>query len=256
MQASMDIYQDRFVAFLDIMGFKNYVYTTLDKNENLNMIHKVLSYIEAERQRNENIDDTFSLKDLGFEISFFSDSIVMSWSLDYKGNLFNLLLDIIHYQIPLANCGFFLRGGIAYGKLYHSGQVVFGPALIEAYQLESQIAHYPRVIFNQEIIRPALDTTPPQNTPKDELDYIHNLIKETEMDGFYYVDFISQRGEFDFQEEYLEFLKHIKGCIEKELLTNLKRPDILQKYAWLKTYYISVINQLSSIERDTYNLGF
>lgn len=113
MQASMDIYKDRFVAFLDIMGFKNYVYTTLDKNENLNMIHKVLSYIEAERQRNENIDDTFSLKDLGFEISFFSDSIVMSWSLDYKGNLFNLLLDIIHYQIPLANCGFFLRGGIA-----------------------------------------------------------------------------------------------------------------------------------------------
>jgi hypothetical protein len=41
------------------------------------------------------------------------------------------------------------RGGIAKGALHHSKNAVFGPAFLDAYHLEQNIAKYPRVVVDQ-----------------------------------------------------------------------------------------------------------
>ena len=37
------------------------------------------------------------------------------------------------------------------GGAYHRGRVVFGPAVIDAYELESQVAKYPRILVTESV---------------------------------------------------------------------------------------------------------
>lgn len=42
-----------------------------------------------------------------------------------------------------------IRGGITIGKIIHNEEMVFGPGINRAYELESKYAIYPRIIFDQ-----------------------------------------------------------------------------------------------------------
>jgi hypothetical protein len=54
-------------------------------------------------------------------------------------------------QLFAAALGFWIRGGITIGELVHNNDVVFGPALNRAHELESKVAEYPRIIFDPVI---------------------------------------------------------------------------------------------------------
>lgn len=94
-------------------------------------------------------------------VSTFSDHIVMSypvedlyrlderdglgWGLQFARNEFALL------AAAALNDGFLLRGGAAVGPLYHAGGVVLGAAMLEAYEIESHRAIYPRIAVSPEL---------------------------------------------------------------------------------------------------------
>ena len=44
-----------------------------------------------------------------------------------------------------------VRGGIARGGLIHDKEMVVGPAMVDAYLLESKKAVYPRIIISEEL---------------------------------------------------------------------------------------------------------
>jgi hypothetical protein len=48
--------------------------------------------------------------------------------------------------------GFLVRGGITIGDIVHDEEVVFGPALNRAYHLEHDIAKYPRIVVDPEVV--------------------------------------------------------------------------------------------------------
>ena len=64
------------------------------------------------------------------------------------------------FEVALCNCehlllhflskNFVFRGGVAYGDLYYEKDrsILFGPAVNEAYQLESKVAIYPRIALS------------------------------------------------------------------------------------------------------------
>ncbi len=43
--------------------------------------------------------------------------------------------------------GFFVRGAIVKGKLYHDEHMVFGEAQLQTYQLEREVVRYPRIMI-------------------------------------------------------------------------------------------------------------
>ena len=51
--------------------------------------------------------------------------------------------------------GILCRGAVVKGLAYHRDRVLFGPAVIEAYELESRGARYPRIIVTDEVRKAA-----------------------------------------------------------------------------------------------------
>ncbi len=134
-------YERRVIAFLDILGVKELL---KEKDPRIFEIVSILSDYQTSEKPN-------------FESTFFSDSIVISFLLseDDKENLKNLRSLIL--DITLSLCarlflkGILLRGSITIGDLYHKGNTIIGQALVDAYEMETKIAFYPRIILSKEI---------------------------------------------------------------------------------------------------------
>src|SRR5438876_10132066 len=56
-------------------------------------------------------------------------------------------------QLMTASMHFLLRGGITVGDICHDDEVVFGPGLNRAYELESKVAVVPRIVVDEEVLR-------------------------------------------------------------------------------------------------------
>jgi hypothetical protein len=157
-------YLPRIVAFVDILGFKDIVYRSRTDENLFNSIYGALDIRNDElalayaaevgigRSANE-FDDKFHT---------FSDCIVMSVSEDIE-ELGLLLYVVFHTCRRLLKAGFLSRGGIACGDLLHhapdrtrpdqldQSPMVFGPAFIDAYNLESAHADGARVILQNKV---------------------------------------------------------------------------------------------------------
>ena len=70
------------------------------------------------------------------QVTIISDSIVVSVSLDKPENLLYFFDACSFFAKPRIGKLFVaIRGGIAYGKLHHKDNIVFGPALVDAYEI-------------------------------------------------------------------------------------------------------------------------
>jgi hypothetical protein len=137
-------YSERYVAFADILGFSEIVMKTAkDTNtvrfDNLVSVLEGIGALEGERPNLAYTD---------FQYQTFSDSIVIS-TVSTPTGLTDLLLTLVELTLRLMMNGLLLRGAIAKGKLYHRGTVMFGPAFIDAYNIERTIAKFPRIVLNR-----------------------------------------------------------------------------------------------------------
>lgn len=244
-------YERRIVAFIDIMGFKNHINKTeRDPKYAKKLLEVMQGIVEI---KNDNDKGILGLKKYGKEVSIFSDCIVISYPLSFEGGLFHILIDIVHIQIELLFSDVILRGGISIGDIYHKDQIVFGPAMVEAYYLESKIAKYPRIVLkNKTIIDGILETLPDRHTIEMESEYISSLLKVDKKDNICYLDILSQSDEFDEIEVYFEFLDKLKSIIETELKTNIDG-RVVEKYKWLRKYYNKTVEECGLKKKMIHN---
>lgn len=129
-------YEDRLVAFFDYQGFKD----DIIKNYPAEAIGTVFSDVLHIKKLAE--------KDYPFiEITIISDSIVISSTVIDDEKLLAFFELCAYVALPkigkLENNKCIekyiaVRGGIAYGQLHHKDNIVFGPALIDAYSLSEK----------------------------------------------------------------------------------------------------------------------
>lgn len=160
MNNSMEIindpeYQEHIIAFIDLLGFKEII----KKNDETDFL-KVYSLLKsfADSKMDSDIHENGSITNFRPSINTFSDHVVISYPTKFaKGVPLDVLLsslsrDIAHFAM-LALCrGLLIRDGITIGKLYHNNSIVFGEALIDAFELESQNAIYPRIIVSNSVM--------------------------------------------------------------------------------------------------------
>lgn len=143
-------YQECYVAFLDMLGFKDLCTTEQFDCARIKALFNdaelvVLKYNSTFGKitiPQEVIDNS--------NIMIMSDSIVLSAPCTRSGIL-NLLYQCSFIQNMLLNWGVLLRGGLTKGKFFQYKNLMFGPALVEAYTIETE-AQYPRVVVSDSII--------------------------------------------------------------------------------------------------------
>ena len=106
--------------------------------------------ISAAEHHGDKIVDVMD-KHFDLVVTQFSDSFVISAPADNPAscNLLFRALRLINVQF-FFGLGMLMRGGLSIGNLVHRrGGALFGPAMNEAYAIESKAAVYPRVVVSE-----------------------------------------------------------------------------------------------------------
>lgn len=131
-------YEKRLVFFFDILGWKNEIDTAGEDPRHIGRLASAVRMFNATAAQ---------VGDAGARITTFSDNVVFSKPFE-PGDVHWLLQSLAITQLGLAVHGFWMRGGVTIGNLYHDEHIVFGPALNRAYHLESKLAQFPRVLLD------------------------------------------------------------------------------------------------------------
>jgi hypothetical protein len=139
----------RFVAFIDILGFKDLV----SKNNHAE-IYEQLSKISKTKKFLENIAENGKIlekyKDAEIYIVSFSDSIVIFSKNDDINNFYFFLLAVRWLFAKTIEAKIPIKGGLAHGEvsLNKSEQIYFGQAIIDAFMMEEDVNYIGVVAHN------------------------------------------------------------------------------------------------------------
>ena len=141
-------YTKYYVAFLDILGFKNLVSGPESTCQSILNIYR----------RFGSMKNTFyskipeGLQEVNIKVM--SDSICVYIEADKPNALWSLIVFCMSFQYVLLTMPqhILLRGAITLGDMFIEDDIVFGPALTQAYLLEEKNAKVPRIIILKETL--------------------------------------------------------------------------------------------------------
>jgi hypothetical protein len=140
-EKAMSEYKDRYVAFLDLLGFKAQVAIAEANVEVRTILHEVLKQVRDTIGGNSNI---------GLRFNYFSDCLVLTadrsplglWEM--FGSIFTLTTNLMQFDV-------LVRGGLTGGGAYHGKDFLYGTAINRAVTLESKCAVNPLTLVSQEV---------------------------------------------------------------------------------------------------------
>lgn len=249
-------YVPTLTTFVDILGYRELI-----RQKDPACIHGLLHKFRKHYTPNEKSKAMFEVDAIAF-----SDSIVRSIPLLSEANkrhptglLYYELLDLAWIQGCLVyEDGVFLRGAITDGDLFLDGGIVFGPALVDAYVMESQHAKYPRILVNDSVIE-LLKTHHHllgswQHDFETDLNYVNGLTC-IDFDGKRFIDYLGV-SEWESDEFYVTMLgqhcdeiakaaREIYEQIEaEESPERLKKlHEVLSKYHWAASYHNAIVGR-------------
>jgi hypothetical protein len=250
-------YERRIVAFIDILGFKEIVKQSESDATKIELLYSVLDFLKGWETSDKwdlklvDIEEDAQKKGVAnFDIrgkinaTAFSDSIVVSVKVGENVNEMTstLVTTLAYIGAKLVERGILFRGGLTIGNLlHHDNGTVFGQALIDAYQLETKSAKYPRIVLSDKLLK---ELNYPLEIKKDRFLY-HQYIERYEDGcvGFHqmiYYQVIDSWAEMT-SERMIESLIKVRRTIINGLDNSFENPDVFEKYKWLKDQYNKLI---------------
>jgi hypothetical protein len=211
------------VGYIDVLGYKQLL-KEYSEEKFLNIMHEILTYSMVQAK-------SFNLGGhIEIQTNVFSDNMVLSAPYSIP-NVHMMIQAVQEIQSAiLLHYGICLRGSITRGNFYRNSNYVYGSALINAYQAESEIAVYPRVVVGRELIPDIMEQKPIlcKGTPS-----IAFLPGSTgiyqDNDGAYFVDYMDVFEDSDFAKHKSVLLSLIEKHSGNE--------KIMCKYRWIVSYH-------------------
>ncbi len=241
-----DVYADSYVAFLDILGFKNMVQKSdqdilqIFKSFNYNKKRFLTAFGKA-CDPNDTSSSAARYNDTIKKISYYnmSDSVVISVPSSAPYSLEVVIEACLLFQIKLYefNEPVLFRGAISKGDYYQYGSIAFGPALVEAYTCQEKYSKYPRIIVSGKVINSS-----------DDVKAVKKLLHRDATDRYYYIDclkeYLGERKSTDSEcEKFKEFIESHLNLYEP--------PSVREKYIWLSEDYNRVVKGGKKISDGT-----
>src|ERR1022692_85260 len=257
------IYRRSIVTFVDVLGFREFVQSS--PSSEIGELISVLKDVSAGDTEHGPIraGSSGSLA--------FSDNVVRVCPVDTEsriGGLYYELKALVYVQSAAIDQGVFLRGGVTIGDVFFDldREIVFGPALNRAFEIESTLANYPRIVVDPEVLIAHANEPALRGGAHDlSLDskYIGELITKGD-DQLQFVDYLrsSKQDIEEMEFSYSEFLENHRN----KILANVRKGGVIdrvrQKYLWLSAYHNKTVQKQipktdwSSLLIEDKDLGF
>lgn len=220
----MHEYREHYVAFLDILGFKEHL-----KKNSCEAMYSIFDVLRKRTHKQLNLNGVQIEAYDYIKYTILSDSIIVyiDASID---DAFATLVDVCsNLQRALANRDepILMRGGIAKGNLFFENDIIYGDGLVKAYLLESNLAKYPRIIFSGDTLTAGRSNTKYTFTELDGLSRIY----KTDDDYLHYVEYLDTcfPNLNDSIQYYDRLINLCKYYLNKEIDHKLR-----EKYIWLR----------------------
>jgi hypothetical protein len=220
-------YDNRIVAFIDILGFAGKISKSKTDTASLNTlcetVHSIQDYLKEAQ-------DDFDLPETS-NITQFSDSIVISLKMEDSYKMLAIFQLIKKIQVNLIGNNILLRGGIVKGELIHTNDLLLGPGLVNAYNLESKCAQYPRIVIDPKVLWQfaRIGGVKKQLRLKD---YDYHKTFASDNDGTSYIDYFNDVDNYlnngDSFYYFQNLCEMIKGGIDSDDIS------IRIKYLWMR----------------------
>jgi hypothetical protein len=227
-------YEERYCAFVDILGFSDLIGEIRNGKARFETVRDLLEKIHKPR--------TFELVgqgDADFQAQSISDAIAISTRLTEAG--LGMIIDVVEQlTFNALHAGYFTRGGLCRGLLYHDQNMVFGEALVKAYHLESRFARYPRIMITKQVFDDAMES--------NLRGYFVDHLSQAD-DGPYFVNVLAELknsllildGAFSKEAaivlEKLSYFEAIRSRIAQRLAEAADNPEHFMKVQWFARYW-------------------
>lgn len=227
-------YAQRYFAFVDILGFSDLIRQSENGKVEVGVVHQLLEIVHKPDQ-----GDGFVVLGSDFRSQSISDAVAISTASNENG-LLHALHALKELSLRMLEKGYFVRGALVHGGLFHEKQTVFGPALLEAYRLESSVARFPRIMINRDVI----DRVQMSGRKQEFSAYIDQAA-----DGPYAVNLfhgITDAEHPTRQTRLLPVLEEISARVEQRLNEAVDNPSHFEKAQWFARYWNSKIPNWAS----------
>lgn len=234
----MKEYQDYYIAFIDILGFKqlindkscNEIAEIYDSIRHIRILYKIIGNGD-----NEKSEPIIPISEINFKVM--SDSVCIYIKANIQNSLLALVFICMDFQSRMLEfkTPILLRGAITKGQLFSEDDIVFGPGFVKAYTMEEKNASVPRIIITKEIIDEYNHLS--KNKLPDNI-----LIRD--YDAFYYVEYISAYGLTDRSkmgkyDEVYEYIESVLGSTIDDSVRN--------KFLYLESKILPLINKRKNL---------
>ena len=229
------------VVYLDILGYRE-VMRGCDSRESGNAQLRQLK--AAVKESSHWVKDDFGGSDSlppRWVTKVFTDNIVIGNPVFDPSNLAEpeiggLFGSLGFFQMSMIRHGYLVRGAIAVGDLYMDDDVVFGPALLEAYDGEQKLARDPRIVLTPSAAG-LVEEHWKWYGGVERAPHNRSLLRAA--DGQMFVDYleetvlVAEEEAGPFTETLLEHKERVEGRLE----THRSEPRIWSKYEWVARYH-------------------
>jgi hypothetical protein len=250
------------VAFLDILGFEELV----ERSRNdANLVSKLAHMLKRSKEVAATTTgaklSVLKIDPSAYTYRAFSDTVLISGPHVSHDDISFISIWVMYYQYLMwKEENTFIRGAIVYGDIYEDQDVVFGPAVIDAYHLERSTtnAKWQRVLVDQSLLnretkaelkRDSLEFMRRGDDALIYLDYLRDLfhlfvVAENEK--------VTGHRSTDFDKPIKLFEDH-KAAILMQVNNVLKQANqdkvdnILEKYVELSKYHNATIDILCRV---------
>ena len=256
-------YSEKIFAFLDILGFERIVNESKSNPKLISTIRSMLARSKQIAESNLNAKLTvLQVNSSEYTYRTFSDTSTISGPYISHDDMSFLSMWIMFYQYLMwKEERTFVRGTIVYGDIYEDKDVIFGPALIDAYHLETSKASWPRVLVGKSLLNKITDT----ERARDFYEFLRQ-----DDDSLVYLDYlreifhlrilaenkkiIGERTQ-DFGAPIELFKDHKEAILTQVDITSKEEnkdegKNILRKYMKLSKYHNSTIDRLRQVIKE------
>lgn len=134
---------ERFVCYIDLLGFSDYVKSIADNDAELEKTAKFL----------QDLQTRFIESYPSLNATSLSDSIFIYTNDSTDESCSSLLLSCLDISDFLFKSGYLPRGGISFGPCAVNGTIAVGEPIVRAVRLENSVAIYPRIVFGRNFVQ-------------------------------------------------------------------------------------------------------